>query len=165
LNDHSVSPRQFSWSPDGRYIVFDSFEGPVLWIMDIQSGGKQILTSRQAFAPSWSPIMHIPINIEAIKSLTDCTSGWTRLSAGGKAMVLGSMDDTPNRVRSEPKKGENIIGLLPPGTAMDVLEGPICADGFVFWKVQSFLYIPGWIGWTAEGDGEEYYLEPIDHNN
>lgn len=42
---------------------------------------------------------------------------------------------------------------------IEILEGPICADGLVFWKIESES-IPGGIGWTAEGDGKEYYLEP-----
>ncbi len=37
--------------------------------------------------------------------------------------------------------------------------GPVCADGLVFWKVEN-PDIPGGVGWTAEGDGVEYYLEP-----
>jgi hypothetical protein len=40
-----------------------------------------------------------------------------------------------------------------------VLEGPICADGLIFWKVENEL-IPGGAGWTAEGNGKEYWLEP-----
>jgi hypothetical protein len=65
----------------------------------------------------------------------------------------------PNRVRSEPKTGDNIIGMLPPGTIVAVLEGPVCADGLVFWKVHSAI-VPGGTGWTAEGNGTEYWLEP-----
>jgi hypothetical protein len=85
-----------------------------------------------------------------------CAPGWTRLQAGGYAKV--SPGD-PNRVRSEPRKRDNLIGALNPGTVVKVLEGPICADGLVFWKVENAV-IPGGAGWTAEGDGKEYWLEP-----
>ena len=40
---------------------------------------------------------------------------------------------------------------------MTILEGPVCADGFVFWRVENDS-IPGGSGWTAEGDGTEYWL-------
>lgn len=86
----------------------------------------------------------------------DCTSDWTRLKAGGQAEV--SKDSPlPNRVRSGPSTGQPIIGLLYPGSVIRLIEGPICADGLVFWKVESEL-IPGGVGWTAEGNGAEYYL-------
>jgi hypothetical protein len=78
------------------------------------------------------------------------------LQVGGYAIV--SPGD-PNRVRSEPRKGDNLIATLEAGTVVKVLEGPICADGLVYWKVESDK-IPGGVGWTAEGDGKEYWLEP-----
>ena len=85
-----------------------------------------------------------------------CAPGWTRLQVGNYAIV--SPGD-PNRVRSEPRKGDNLIATLDPGTVVKVLEGPVCADGLVYWKVESDN-IPGGVGWTAEGDGKEYWLEP-----
>jgi hypothetical protein len=42
---------------------------------------------------------------------------------------------------------------------MKVIEGPVCADGLIFWKVENNS-IPDGTGWTAEGDGAEYWLEP-----
>jgi hypothetical protein len=88
----------------------------------------------------------------------DCTSGWTRLKAGAESKVSED-NPTPNRVRAGPSLGNNIIAQLPPGTIVEVLEGPVCAEGLVFWKVDSDL-IAGGVGWTAEGDVREYYLQP-----
>ena len=88
----------------------------------------------------------------------DCTSGWTRLTAGVQANVI--ISSLPNEVRSAPGVNEPPFALLPTGSVVQVIEGPICADGFGFWKVAGPL-IPGGVGWTAEGDGNEYYLEPI----
>jgi len=88
----------------------------------------------------------------------DCTSGRTRLKAGGYAKV--SQDQpTPNRIRKGPDMGAEIIYRIDPGEILGVVEGPICTNGLIFWKVESTL-IPGGVGWTAEGDGKEYYLEP-----
>lgn len=87
----------------------------------------------------------------------DCTSGWTRLKIGDQAMV--SRDSSlPNRVRSEPSTDEPVLVLLYVDSVIKLIDGPICANGLVFWKVESEL-IPGGVGWTAEGDGAEYYLE------
>ena len=88
----------------------------------------------------------------------DCTHGWTRLNAGMQAAVVS---DAPSaRLRAEPAAGENVIALLDPGSIVQLLQGPVCRDGLVLWKVQ--VDIPGisTVGWTAEGDGTEYYLEP-----
>lgn len=89
----------------------------------------------------------------------DCPSSWSRLEAGKQARVTGAPTDPPNRVRSEPLKADNAIGYVTPGAILDILEGPICADNIVFWLVISDT-IPGGSGWTAEGDGVEYWLEP-----
>ena len=87
----------------------------------------------------------------------DCTSGWTRLKAGQEAKVSDD-DSLTNRVRLGPGTNEPIIALLYPGSIVRLIEGPVCADGAVFWKVGSY---PTGIGWTAEGDGRDYFLEPI----
>ncbi len=89
----------------------------------------------------------------------DCSQGWTRLKTGKPAQVAGLASDPPIRVRSEPATGENVLTQIYPGTVVQVGEGPVCAEGLVFWKVENAA-IPGGTGWAAEGDGMEYWLEP-----
>jgi hypothetical protein len=91
---------------------------------------------------------------------SDCAAGWSRLFIGGYASVTGDADAPPNRVRSAPSASAEIIALIYPQHIVLILEGPVCADGVVFWKVQSDA-IPGGEGWTAEGDGTVYWLEPV----
>jgi hypothetical protein len=123
--------------------------------MNADGSGRTQLTQTGGSGPSWSPIMSNPPT-----PLPDCTSGWTGLATGGQAKVSED-STTPNRVRAGPSRGNDIIAQLPPGTVVEVLEGPVCAEGLVFWKVESDL-IPGGVGWTAEGTGQgaDYYLEP-----
>lgn len=90
---------------------------------------------------------------------TDCTNGWTRLRINVYARVAGAENDPPNRVRLEPVKSDNTIAQIYPGTIVKVIEGPVCADGLVFWKVENAT-IPNGSGWTAEGDNNGYWLEP-----
>ncbi len=87
-----------------------------------------------------------------------CAAGWSRLSPGIFAEVAQN-NPLPNRVRSAPDTDAEIILLIYPGHTFFVLEGPVCADGLVFWLVESAA-IPGGQGWTAEGDGKEYWLVP-----
>jgi hypothetical protein len=98
--------------------------------------------------------------VATVPGKLDCTSGWTRLRAGRYAKV--SQDrPAPNRIRKGPDTSAEIIYRIDPGGILRLVEGPICTNGLIFWKVESTL-IPGGVGWTAEGDGEEYYLEPIE---
>jgi hypothetical protein len=83
----------------------------------------------------------------------------TRLHIGDRARV--AMYPYENqRIRKDPNKNSTILTLFRPGTLMKVLEGPECANGWVWWKVQS--YTSGDIGWTAEGDANSYWLEPVE---
>ena len=47
-----------------------------------------------------------------------------------------------------------MIGEIKAGTIVDVLDGPVCADGFYWWKVDAGEQI----GWTAEGQDQTYWL-------
>ena len=75
--------------------------------------------------------------------------------------MAGKPGDTPNRARAEPSRSARQIGLLEPGNIVALLEGPLCADGLMWWKV-SATALPGSLGWTAEGDGKVYWLLPYE---
>jgi hypothetical protein len=90
--------------------------------------------------------------------LNACGAGWSRLSTGTYAVVTDESSD-PNRVRSAPDTSAEIIHQLYPGSIVRVLEGPVCAKSLIFWKVENES-IPGDTGWTAEGNGSDYYMEP-----
>lgn len=89
---------------------------------------------------------------------TTCAGKYTHLLPGVWAQVTTS---NPNRVHSAPSISAEVVGQLFAGTVSFVAEGPVCADGLVFWRVENAT-IPGGSGWTAEGDGKEYWLEPYE---
>jgi Tol biopolymer transport system component len=150
-----------SWSPDGNKIAYGSCQGETesaicdIYIMNADGSDQSQLTDLHSFTsgPVWSPSLQ-----NAITQHSDCTSGWSRLKVGDQTRV-SQETNTPNRVREGPSTADAIIGVLDPGTVMKVIEGPVCADGLIFWKVEH-KSIPGSTGWTAEGDGTEYWLEP-----
>jgi len=63
----------------------------------------------------------------------------------------------PNRVRQEPGREAEILGLINPGGSMTVIDGPACADGWVWWKVKN----ANLEGWMSEGDAESYWMIPL----
>lgn len=81
----------------------------------------------------------------------------TQLKIGIDAFVTPG--GVANRLRDNPGKKEGAqIGLMPPESPFKVIDGPVCdpEDQIRWWKV---IY-KGQTGWTAEGEGTEYYLAP-----
>jgi hypothetical protein len=77
-----------------------------------------------------------------------------RLSAGADGMVI--VGQGANNVRSQPSQASELLGNLAEGSTFAVLEGPACADGMAWWRVQSADVT----GWTAEGMDDTYWLQP-----
>ncbi len=76
----------------------------------------------------------------------------------GNAAYVSFDPPLANRVRAEPNRQARRVGQIEPGEIVLVLEGPACADAWVWWKVQSNS--TGLLGWTAEGDENDYWLLP-----
>ena len=64
-----------------------------------------------------------------------------------------------NRVRSKPSRKASVVGMIEPGEKMKIVDGPSCADDWVWWKITSEE--SGLTGWTSEGDYEGYWLVPV----
>jgi hypothetical protein len=67
----------------------------------------------------------------------------------------------PNRLRSAPNSSD-VLATIPGGSPIKVLDGPTCTisgdgDGIAWWKVDW----QGTQGWTAEGKGNTYWIEPL----
>lgn len=172
LTDNNAWECCTTWSPGGKRIAFVSdqdaqlvdvqfgqvaHDGSDLYVMNATDGSNLTRLTAKSEAnntsPSWSPMP----SHTGIKQV-GCFAGWSRLAIGDYAAVADE-NETPNRVRSGPSLMDKVIMQVYPGTPLKVIEGPVCADGLIFWKVEH-KSIPGGSGWTAEGDGSEYWLEP-----
>ena len=82
----------------------------------------------------------------------------SRLQARQTARVMFN-DGLGNQLRDNPgqdQSGSSVVGVIPEGTVVTLLQGPICLDGFVWWRVR----LPSEAEvWTAEGDTASYFLE------
>lgn len=91
-----------------------------------------------------------------IETGTTCPGFVTsRLAKGGYGRVT-LWPNLPNRMREFPSYQGFIIGSIPAGGGFAVLDGPNCAQNTAWWLVN----YNGAVGWTAEGTGGQYWLEP-----
>lgn len=79
----------------------------------------------------------------------------TRLYIQAEGRVLEGLGS--NNLRTEPNPDAELVGQIPEGEQFTVLDGPVCMNEMVWWHVE----YGDTIGWTAEGDNEGYWLEPI----
>jgi serine/threonine-protein kinase len=84
----------------------------------------------------------------------------TRMGVDIKGRVTYT-DGTPLRLRREPFLAlqTNYIRDLSEGTRFTIIDGPVCEDGYVWWKIRTNN---DHIGWSAEGDYDDYFMEPYD---
>ncbi|MBI5961461.1 MAG: SH3 domain-containing protein [Chloroflexi bacterium] len=63
----------------------------------------------------------------------------------------------PNNLRDQPNSAGALIGTIPGGEVIAIIEGPQCAEDMAWWHVE----YKGVLGWTSEGQGSSYWLEPF----
>lgn len=82
----------------------------------------------------------------------------SRLRKGGFATV--SLDPPQaNNVRAGAGIEGRWVGQIQPGELVEIIDGPRCVAGWVWWKIES--QESDVIGWTSEGDEEDYWLVPV----
>ena len=88
----------------------------------------------------------------------------TRITVGGKARVINYQLN----VRAGPGTNHSVVRRLDPGRTMDVLDGPVCDDGQLWYYVLSEEIVPRdgsqpyrVEGWLVEESGGTYYLESL----
>ena len=59
--------------------------------------------------------------------------------------------------RDTPSTGGRLLGQMGAGQVVNILEGPVAADGLTWWKLDDRL---GNVGWAADGDGVDEWLSP-----
>lgn len=79
----------------------------------------------------------------------------TRLILHERGWVIPD-DPRPVNVRRGPGTNNPAIGQIPARGVFMVREGPVCAGGFSWFRVE-YGTLQGWI---AEGDSDNYYVEP-----
>ena len=84
----------------------------------------------------------------------------SNLRPGMKA-VVNPDPPLPDRVRVSASRTGTVVDIVNAGHWMEILEGPACVEGKVWWKVHTQNNITGW---TMEGDGIDHWLLPAPQN-
>jgi hypothetical protein len=107
-------------------------------------------TTALTVTPTWDPYS-APIWYP----LKDCVA--SRLHVGDKAMV--TYGGTANGIRyGRDIHYDTIAGYAQPGQIIDIIDGPWCSQGWMVWMVKT---ADGLSGYTPEGDGNSYWLLPV----
>jgi len=114
------------------------------------------LSSGSIPPPSPTPTVTETPNPDLIWAL--CNEAFTTHLRAGINAVVNNNPPIPNRVRIEPNSEALILGYIQPGERVEILTGPVCFNGWVWWNVISLK--SGLTGWTSEGDGVDYWLLP-----
>lgn len=76
----------------------------------------------------------------------------------GDVAVVTFEDPRPLNVRLEPNLGAQVITQADPGATFQIIDGPFCEGGYLWWNIR---LDDGITGWAAEGSSEVYFFEPL----
>jgi hypothetical protein len=126
-------------------------------------------TSAEEFVPALSALDSMieslqmtSVTVQGSASVPCVNALPTRLRIGLFAYVNPD-PPVPNNLRRDAGKSNVLIGEIQPGAGVKILEGPKCADGWVWWKVRTLE--AELTGWTPEGDQKNYWLIPCASRN
>lgn len=97
--------------------------------------------------------------LNPLQSWQACSNApFSRLHINDTAMV-GFDPDLPLNVRTGAGTEYPIFRKFLPGDRVNILAGPNCANGMVWWKISSQQNSDS--GWSAEAGGADFYLIPV----
>jgi len=108
--------------------------------------------------PTWTPLPPSATPTEGIASCPGLLP--SRIRPGDTAFV-NDQDPRPVNVRAGPGLSQMRIGNFPVLTRFTVLEGPVCLDGYAWFRVQGVGAGNTLVGWLAESGEGVYYVEPV----
>lgn len=154
---------KMAMSPDGQtvafvpYGVYDGVYGKLVEQVGVTSG--TVTFDHFVDQLSWGAMEWVFPNDAILTPLVSVAEEFvcdgalaTRLAIEVTAMVAPG---SPNRLRLSPSLDGEPVGQIPSGEQVILQDGPVCADGIVWWGVT----YDGITGWTAEGV-DSYFLEP-----
>ncbi|MGJ3241239.1 MAG: protein kinase domain-containing protein [Anaerolineae bacterium] len=126
-------------------------DNPRITNLRIEEDGAYIVTLRASDADDL--IGAYSLGVTQLRTCPDALP--SRVLVGELARV--TLDGLSNNLRTNPTADSSRLDQIPAGGVFTVLAGPVCNDGFTWYRVQ----YGNNVGWTAEGDAEDYWLEQL----
>ena len=167
----SGPPERITIAPDGVSVAFVAEDAAYLWLGQAQRiEGTQVVADDFNAVVAWGPTgWRTPAFTASVVAPTQSSASVndgsgvicqgfiaSRLVIGQQGRVT-TTSDIPNNVRSGAGVNNQQIGQIPAGGLFEVLSGPMCVGDTAWWQVR----YRDLTGWTAEGAGSDYWLEPV----
>lgn len=138
----------------GYVVQFDTnFDGTYEWEIRVSADSAITVICRRPVVVAPGPTFD-PGPAQPTSTPSACSALTPRVAIGGQGRVLPPQ---PNILRGAPARSGEYLGEIAVGGVFDVLDGPRCAGTLTWWQVR----YQGTVGWTAESDGSEYWVEPF----
>ena len=145
----------------GRQMAWHGGDRISMWHTGIAADARPLASDSPAYrlfpipepmSVAWAPMQWVTTGATvSSQSAPAVCSRSPRLILGQQAIVSPGL---ANRIRSAPSLNATIVGRIQENEVVDVLEGPICGDGYNWYRVQNNRIS----GWSAEGIADEYWL-------
>lgn len=130
----------FTWSPDGKFIEIN-------W---------ERLAPEKVFGV-WEVMLFpldggAPVNVSNTDDQAEWFYGWWIVRGpfrAGDAHIISAAGDNLN-LRAGPSLSDTVLAKLHTGAQITLLEGPVEADGYQWWKMRSEDGLEGWAVEVAE---------------
>lgn len=156
--------------PAGIFILYQATNNS----REVRESGSNSITTPRTESPTLTPIPSLTL----ISVSTSAPSLTPTKTPSASATPVNSCPNAPSQrvrvgdqvwvctkydrliVRSQPRLSGREITRLEPGTYVEIIDGPICANDFSWWKIRANS---GTIGWVSEGgdDVDPYFICPV----
>lgn len=166
------------WSRDGRSLIFGD-DNNSIHLVDTGTWADHDITDQ--LLPDNNLIVQFTGWFESLPAFTGTVTAIptstaepqfscpnaprVRIRVGDTARIAFT-DGTSTLLRSKPETGDNVVDKLPEGTEFEIIGGPVCYprpgrnDSYVYWEIL-VASRNNRTGWVAEGDFNDYYIEPL----
>jgi hypothetical protein len=112
-----------------------------------------------AAVPSSPATVPSPVRTPIFPTATTIPSPTPLVLHVGGAAVIANTQGTPLRARQEPSTKARAVGGFKEGERVRIVEGPVDADGYTWWRLEG----ESGAGWSAQQSQEGVvWLQPVD---
>jgi hypothetical protein len=148
LAETEKPPAHITEKPSSTIKVQETMQVAITELTVVPTERNPSLESTMPVFITPTPSKYFPLN--------DCPASQLRVGDSGFISYEGGKNHLRSTADTHPSN--NIIGSILTGEAVVIIDGPVCNYGWVLWKVRTTR---NETGWTAETDGNQFWVYPI----